>query len=130
MHAGKHPPGRTPSWADTPQQMATAADGTHPTGMDSCLCSAFCLCCRNKYYTNNYTYKEINRIEKSSLFNFKFLLCFQFSSLIFNYVLPFPKTSVCFVSWNITTAGPRFDSGMSILHLFDAAFSSAEKCFR
>ena len=49
--AGRHPPCRqtlpcsrqtpscgrqTPPWADTPsQQMATAADGTHPTGMHS-----------------------------------------------------------------------------------------------
>ena len=37
------PSGRqTPSWADTPwqtprQQTATAADGTHPTGMHSCF---------------------------------------------------------------------------------------------
>ena len=60
MHAGIHPPNRTPwadtpslgrhplpgqtpppwadtPWADTPQQMATAADSTHPTGMHSCL---------------------------------------------------------------------------------------------
>ena len=44
-HPGRHPPRQTqhPSWADTPQadtpphtQMATAADGTHPTGMHSC----------------------------------------------------------------------------------------------
>ena len=43
---GQTPPlGQTPPWADTPwhtpqadtpQQMATAADGTHPTGMHSC----------------------------------------------------------------------------------------------
>ena len=47
LHAGIHPPGRLP-WADTPEQMspqadtplpemATAADGTHPTGMHSCF---------------------------------------------------------------------------------------------
>ena len=43
---GRHPqPWQTPPWVDTPwqtpppplQQMATAADGTHPTGMLSCL---------------------------------------------------------------------------------------------
>ena len=28
--------------ADTPQQMATAAGGTHPTGMHSCLLNLFC----------------------------------------------------------------------------------------
>ena len=49
---GGHPPGRHSPWADTPQadtpqadtpfradtpqQMATAEDGTHPTGMHSC----------------------------------------------------------------------------------------------
>ena len=35
---GRHPPiGRyTPPLADTPRQTATAADGTHPTGMHSC----------------------------------------------------------------------------------------------
>ena len=38
---GRHPPGQTsparqtPPWADIPP-MATAADGTHPTGMHSC----------------------------------------------------------------------------------------------
>ena len=43
------PPGQTPPWADTPQadpwadtpppapQTATAADGTHPTGVHSCF---------------------------------------------------------------------------------------------
>ena len=36
------PPGQTPPWADTPpgrhpQETATAAEGTHPTGMQSCL---------------------------------------------------------------------------------------------
>ena len=30
------PPGADPSWAGTPQQTATVADGTHPTGMHSC----------------------------------------------------------------------------------------------
>ena len=43
---GRHPradtpqpdtPGQTPHWADTPGQTATAAGGTHPTGMHSCL---------------------------------------------------------------------------------------------
>ena len=29
-------PRQTLPWADTPQQTATAADGTHPTGMHSC----------------------------------------------------------------------------------------------
>ena len=41
---GVHPPGRHPlSWADTllPPETATASDGTHPTGMHSCL---VCLC--------------------------------------------------------------------------------------
>ena len=34
MHRGRHPPeGR-----HSPGQMATAADGTHPTGMHSCYC--------------------------------------------------------------------------------------------
>ena len=33
MHWGRHPPGQTPP----PQQTANAADGTHPTGMHSCL---------------------------------------------------------------------------------------------
>ena len=32
-----HHPGQTPPWEDTPQQTATAADRTHPTGMHSCL---------------------------------------------------------------------------------------------
>ena len=36
---GRHPPwADTPSpWADTPQQTAPAADGTHPSGMNSCF---------------------------------------------------------------------------------------------
>ena len=37
---GRHPPGRHPPWVDTPPplgQTATAADGTHPTGMHSCI---------------------------------------------------------------------------------------------
>ena len=34
---GRHPPpGKTHPWADTPLR-ATAADGTHPTGMHSCF---------------------------------------------------------------------------------------------
>ena len=40
---GRHSPGQTPPWADTlpwadtpPPEMATAADGMHPTGMHSC----------------------------------------------------------------------------------------------
>ena len=37
---GRHPPEQTPPWQQTPptrtQQTATAADGTHPTGMHSC----------------------------------------------------------------------------------------------
>ena len=38
VHAGIHPPPKqTPQEADTPQQTATAADGTHPTGMHSCF---------------------------------------------------------------------------------------------
>ena len=55
MHCDRHPPGRHPNGryphgrhplarhplADTPRQTnpptATVADGTHPTGMDSCL---------------------------------------------------------------------------------------------
>ena len=56
---GRHPPGRPPAgrhprrqkppsrppWADTPPpQMATAADGTYPTGMHACFSSNFyCL---------------------------------------------------------------------------------------
>ena len=36
---GRQPPGQTPLPGQTllPQQTATAADGTHPTGMHSCL---------------------------------------------------------------------------------------------
>ena len=38
---GRHPQSDTAPWADTPprqtRQTATAADGTHPTGMHSCL---------------------------------------------------------------------------------------------
>ena len=37
VHAGIHTPQQTPPRADPPQQTATAADGTHPTGMLSCL---------------------------------------------------------------------------------------------
>ena len=33
---GVHPPGRHPP-ADPPSQTATATDGTHPTGIHSCL---------------------------------------------------------------------------------------------
>ena len=33
---GVHPLGRHSPWADTPFKTATAADGTHPTGMLSC----------------------------------------------------------------------------------------------
>ena len=39
----RHPPEQAPPWSrhppgpDTPSQTATAADGTHPTGMHSCL---------------------------------------------------------------------------------------------
>ena len=43
-HLGRHlprqtPPRQTPLWADppSPSEMATAADGTHPTGMHSCF---------------------------------------------------------------------------------------------
>ena len=44
VHAGIHTshPGRSPL-ADTPQQTATAADGTHPTGMHSCYKR---ICCK------------------------------------------------------------------------------------
>ena len=31
------PLGRHPPWAEPPYQMATAAEGTHPTGMHSCF---------------------------------------------------------------------------------------------
>ena len=40
--SGQTPPRQTPPWADTPPgrhslpETATAADGTHPTGMLSC----------------------------------------------------------------------------------------------
>ena len=34
---GGHPPGQTPSWADTSGQKVTAADGTDPIGILSCL---------------------------------------------------------------------------------------------
>ena len=44
VHAGTHPLWAdtrprpdTPPWPDTRQQTATAADGTHPTGMHSCF---------------------------------------------------------------------------------------------
>ena len=44
---GRQPPRQTP-WADTPspchQQTATAADGTHPTGIRPCLCFLSGLC--------------------------------------------------------------------------------------
>ena len=56
---GRHPPGRHPPWpdnpppADNPLQTATAADGTHLTGMHSCFIRiSHChnlkraLCCR------------------------------------------------------------------------------------
>ena len=36
MHWGRHPPRQTPlPWADPPPPTATAAEGTHPTGMHS-----------------------------------------------------------------------------------------------
>ena len=34
-------PRQTPPWADTPLPAATAADGTHPTGMHSCFYAVF-----------------------------------------------------------------------------------------
>ena len=34
-------PGQTPPRADTPHQMAAAADGTHPSGMHTCLSNTF-----------------------------------------------------------------------------------------
>ena len=38
VHAEIHPPGRQPpGQTPPPQQTATAVDGTHPTGMHSCL---------------------------------------------------------------------------------------------
>ena len=43
VHAGIHPPADPPSGRPPlvrhppPQQTATAADGTHPTGMHSCI---------------------------------------------------------------------------------------------
>ena len=46
---GRPPPGRhylpwadtpSPGWTPLPQQMASAADGTHPTGMHSYYCTA------------------------------------------------------------------------------------------
>ena len=46
----QHALGQIPPWADTPPtgqtslpEMATAADGTHPTGMHSCLCVVLAL---------------------------------------------------------------------------------------
>ena len=39
------PPGQTPPWADTPRQTATAAGGTHPTGMHSCFRFIFQIYC-------------------------------------------------------------------------------------
>ena len=30
------PPGQTSTWVDSPLEMVTVADGTHPTGMHSC----------------------------------------------------------------------------------------------
>ena len=48
---GRHPPGRHP-WADTrPQQMSTAADGTHRTGMHSCYLIYFQRCVSFKQQT-------------------------------------------------------------------------------
>ena len=35
-HRQTSPLADTPHWANTPRQTATAADGTHPTGMHSC----------------------------------------------------------------------------------------------
>ena len=42
---GYTPPPTRPPWADTPRpkQTATAADGTHPTGMHSCFFFVFVL---------------------------------------------------------------------------------------
>ena len=36
VHRGVHPRADTPRWADPHPETATAADGTHPTGMHSC----------------------------------------------------------------------------------------------
>ena len=57
MHAGIHthpPPGsrhpgsrQHPPVADRPQQMATAADGMHSTGMHSCISNG-CLLVKNR----------------------------------------------------------------------------------
>ena len=40
-HPGAGTPQRTPLGPGTPQQMATVADGTHPTGMHSCFFDLF-----------------------------------------------------------------------------------------
>ena len=41
---GRHPPGRHPQADTLPQQTATAADATHPTGMYSCYLIYFQRC--------------------------------------------------------------------------------------
>ena len=46
---GRHPPGQTPR-ADTPSpQMATAVDGTHPTGMHSSSLDFIDVVCKSLY---------------------------------------------------------------------------------
>ena len=54
---GQTPPGQTPPGQTPPprKETATAADGTHPTGMPSCNFSCFCsirVCCVFKLLCN------------------------------------------------------------------------------
>ena len=81
-HPGQTPSGQTPPWADTPRQiplgqtpphpvhtgidMATAVDGTHPTGMHSCLYLMFC-----SWHWKN---QQNNLIQEKSTFYAEFLV--------------------------------------------------------
>ena len=59
---GRHPPGRHP-WADTrPQQMSTAADGTHRTWMHSCYLIYFQRCVSFKQQTCALKWCTVNAI--------------------------------------------------------------------
>ena len=55
--ASRHPPGQTFP-GQTPPQIATAADGTHPTGMHSCLYWRIEFWCKSPAGPNKRT--EIN----------------------------------------------------------------------
>ena len=58
----RHPPEQTLPEADTPPETATAADGTHPTGMHSCLLMMrFSYSNKETLLTNNCTLNRKNR---------------------------------------------------------------------